>query len=197
MQTNQIETVISGLKSISDDEFTCDNVYKFLSDTPINVDSITRYFFWSPDFYTRNLVYKDERFEMMVICWDKGQVSRVHNHADQKCWMTVPVGRLQGQNFAVADIDESRGYCKLVETDTFELSDCLTAKVELEEPIHQVLNLSEYNERAASVHIYSKPYDSCLSYCRDTHTFKEVPLFYYSIAGKLCQSIAAGDVVSC
>lgn len=197
MQTNQIETVISGLRSISDDEFTCDNVYQFLSDTPIDVDSITKYFFWNSDFYTRNLVYKDDRFEMMVICWDKGQVSRVHNHADQKCWMTVPVGRLQGLNFAIADIDVSRGYCKLVETDTFELSDCLTAKVELEEPIHQVLNLSEYNERAASVHIYSKPYDSCLSYCRDTDTFKEVPLFYYSIAGKLCRSIAAGEVVTC
>ncbi len=197
MQTNHIETVIDGLKSISNDEFTCDNVYQFLSDTPVDVDSIVKYLFWNPEFYTRNLVYKDDRFEMMVICWEKGQVSSVHNHADQRCWMTVPIGRLQGQNFGVAEADESRGYCKLFETDTFELSDCLAAKVELEEPIHQVLNLAEYNERAASIHIYSKPYDSCLAYCRDTDTFKEVKLFYNSIAGKLCQSVAAGEVVSC
>lgn len=190
MQRVRIEKVIEGLKGIPDDEFTCDNVYEFLGQQPVEVDSITKYFFWNPDFYTRNLIYKDARFEMMAICWDKGQVSRVHNHSDQKCWMTVPVGKLLGQNFAVEEIDESSGYCKLKETDTFCLSDCLAAKVELEEPIHQILNLPEYDERAVSIHIYSKPYDRCLSYCRDTDTFKEVPLFYTSVGGKLCSQRA-------
>jgi len=125
----------------------------------------------------------------MAVCWEPGQVSRVHNHAGQSCWMTVPVGKLLGQNFAISEIDETRGYCKLVETDTFDLSDCLAAKVELEEPVHQMLNLEEFDERAVSLHIYSKPFDTCLSYCRDTNTFKEVPLFYTSVNGKLCDGI--------
>jgi len=181
--------VISGLTEISDHDFTCDNVYEFLGNHPVDVDSITSFFYWSPDFYTRNLIYKDERFEAMAICWEKGQVSRVHNHWDQKCWMTVPVGKLNGQNFAVQEIDESRGYCRLIETDGFSLSDCLAAKVELEQPIHQILNLPEFDERAVSIHIYSKPYDRCLSYCRDTDTFKEVRLFYTSIDGKLCDGV--------
>lgn len=181
----KVERLIDGLTSISDEEFTCDNVYQFLGDNPVDVDSITKYFHWNPDFYTRNLIYKDARFEMMAICWESGQQSKIHDHSDQKCWMTVPVGRLRGQNFAVADMDESRGYCKLVETDSFELADCLAAKVELEEPIHQILNLAEYGERAVSLHVYSKPYASCVSYCRDTDTFKEVQLCYTSIDGKL------------
>jgi cysteine dioxygenase len=191
MQKHSIDSVISGLRSISDDEFSCENVYDFLEQHPVEVGSITRYFHWSPTCYTRNLVYKDDRFELLVICWEPGQVSRIHNHSDQKCWMTVPLGRLKGQNFGVDEIDESRGYCKLRETDAFELSDCLAAKVELEQPIHQILNLPEYSQRAVSIHIYSRPYDRCLSYCRETDTFKEVQLFYTSIAGKLCSSIAA------
>ena len=186
-----VEHLIDGLKAISDDEFTCENVYSLLGDNPIEVDSITQYFFWRPDHYTRNLIYKNERFEIMAICWESGQVSQVHNHAGQKCWMMVPVGRLMGQNFSAVESDESRGYCKLRETDAFVLSDCLTAKVELEEPIHQILNLPEYGERAVSVHIYSKPFDSCLTYCRETHTFKEISLSYTSIGGKLCTSAAA------
>jgi cysteine dioxygenase len=181
-----VEQLVQGLKSIPHDEFTCENVYTFLGDNPIEVASIQPYMFWNPDFYTRNLVYKDERFELMVICWEKGMKSRVHDHAGQKCWMTVPVGRLRGQNFAVDEIDASRSFCRLVETNTFELSDCRSAKVELEEPIHQVLNLPEFDERAVSVHIYSRPFDSCVSYCRDTDTFKTVPLYYHSISGKLC-----------
>ena len=185
MHPIKIDNLISGLKSISDDDFTCDNVYQFLGENPIDVDSITKYFFWRSDFYTRNLIYKDDRFELMTVCWESGQGSVVHNHSDQKCWMTVPVGKLLGQNFAITEIDESNNYCKLVETDNFQLSDCLAAKVELEEPIHQILNLADYAERAVSVHIYSKPFNRCLAYSRDTDTYKEVELCYYSIGGKV------------
>lgn len=186
-----VGTLIAGLKEIHDDAFTCESVYDYLGNNPVDVDTITRYFHWAPEYYTRNLIYKDDRFEMMAICWEKGVASHIHNHADQKCWMTVPVGKLRGQNFAVVEEDAARWYCKLRETDSFELSDCLAAKVELEEPVHQVLNLPEYDERAVSLHIYSKPYDSCLAYCRETDTFKEVKLSYTSIGGKLCVSNAA------
>ncbi len=189
MATVSINELVSGLREMSDEEFVCEPVYEYLSAREVDTDSIAKYLHWSERFYTRNLIYKDERFEMMAICWDKGQVSRVHNHWDQRCWMMVPVGKLLGQNFGVEEIDESRGYCKLYETNNFELTECLAARVDLEEPIHQVLNLAEYDERAVSIHIYSKPYDRCLSYCRDTNTYKEVELFYTSIDGKLCDGI--------
>lgn len=190
MERVSVSQLIEGLRKIPDDLFVCDHVYDYLGRNPVDVDSIEKYFFWSSDCYTRNLIYKDDRFEMMAVCWERGQVSRVHNHYDQRCWMTVPLGRLKGQNFAVEAIDEASGYCKLRETDTFELAECLAAKVELEEPIHQVLNLPEFDERAVSIHIYSKPYDRCLSYCRDTDTYKEVKLFYTSVDGKLCDGVA-------
>lgn len=189
MKTVSVHNLVNGLREIPDAEFVCDNVYDFLSANPIETDSISPFVFWSPKFYTRNLIYKDERFEMMAICWEKGQVSRVHNHAEQRCWMTVPIGRLKGQNFGVELIDESRGYCKLVETSSFELAECLAAKVELEEPIHQILNLAEFDARAISIHIYSKPFDTCISYCRDTDTFKTVNLCYTSVDGKLCDGV--------
>lgn len=184
-----IEQLIGGLCEMSDEIFVCEPVYDYLTEHPVDVDSISRFFHWSENFYTRNLIYKDDRFEMMAICWESGQVSRVHNHSEQRCWMTVPVGRLLGQNFGVAEMDESKGHCKLVETDTFELAECLVARVELEQPIHQILNLAEYGGRAVSIHVYSKPYNKCISYCRDTDTFKEVQLFYTSIDGKLCDGV--------
>ena len=189
MNRVRIDNLVSGLREIPDAEFDCLPVYDFLSRNPVDVDSIQKYLFWSPDFYTRNLIYMDDRFELMAICWEPGQVSRVHNHCEQRCWMTVPIGRLKGQNFAVEEMDHARGHCKLRETDSFELADCLTAKVELEEPIHQILNLPEYGDRAVSIHIYSKPFDHCISYCRDTDTFKDVKLFYTSVDGELCEGV--------
>jgi cysteine dioxygenase len=189
MKTVKVENLIEGLRQIPDADFTCDNVYRFLAENPVNVDSIERYFHWSEKFYTRNLIFKNERFEIMAVCWNKGQVSKIHNHADQMCWMTVPIGKLRGQNFRAVETDESKNFCRLEETSQFDLSDCLTAKVELEEPIHQILNLPEFDQRAVSLHIYSKPFDKCLSYCRETDCFAEVPLFYTSIEGNLCNQI--------
>jgi len=187
MNKVDVNNLISGLSQISDEEFSCQNVYDFLTANPVDIATISKYFFWSDDCYTRNLIYKDSRFEMMAICWGSGQASRIHNHAGQQCWMTVPVGKLRGQNFAVAEIDEARGHCRLTETDSFDLSDCLAAKVELEEPIHQILNLAEFGQRAVSLHIYSKPFNTCISYCRNTDTIKEVELFYTSVDGNLCE----------
>ena len=189
MQKVNIQNLIEGLKEIPDAEFKCQPVYQFLSKNPVEIDSLEKYFNWSEKFYTRNLIYKDERFELMAICWDKGQSSRIHNHADQMCWMTVPFGKLRGQNFRVVDMVESQGYCKLEATDQFDLSECLAAKVELEEPIHQILNLPEFDERAVSVHIYSKPFDTCLAYCNEFDRFSEVKLNYTSIDGQLCKDV--------
>lgn len=189
MKTVKIENLIEDLRQIRSEYFTCDNIYKFLAENPVDVDSIAPFLFWSEKFYTRNLIYKNEQFELMALCWEKGQVSRIHNHAEQQCWMSVPVGKLRGQNFSVEAIDEAKGFCKLKETDNFDLSDCLAAKVELEEPVHQILNLPEFNERAVSLHIYSKPFDTCLSYCRETDRFSEVKLRYTSVSGKLCDGV--------
>ncbi len=190
MQKVSIQNLIKGLCEIPDEEFHCDPVYQFLTDNPVEIDSIERYFNWSEKFYTRNLVYKDERFELMAICWNKGQKSAIHNHADQMCWMTVPVGKLRGQNFRALEMDEATNYCKLEETDQFNLAECLAAKVELEQPIHQILNLPEFNEPAVSIHIYSKPFETCLTYCNETDSFSEVRLNYASIDGKLCEGIS-------
>jgi cysteine dioxygenase len=194
MEKVNVDQLVEGLTEISEADFVCETVYRYLEQNPVDGNSIAKYLHWSPQCYTRNLIYKDERFEMMAICWEPGQVSRVHNHSGQRCWMTVPIGRLRGQNFAVHEIDESRGHCKLRETDSFEINAFEPAKVELEEPIHQILNLEEYGERAVSLHIYSKPYDRCLSYCRDTDTFKEVQLYYTSIDGKLCEGVTLSEI---
>lgn len=189
MKTVKINNLVEGLREIPDAEFKCETVYQFLAGNPVDVETITKYIHWSDKFYTRNLIYKDARFELMAICWERGQISRIHNHSDQMCWMTVPIGKLRGQNFRTVAMDEEKGFCKLEETDSFNLSDCLTAKVELEQPIHQILNLPEFESRAVSLHIYSKPYDKCLAYCKETDTFKEVPLFYTSVDGALCDGI--------
>jgi cysteine dioxygenase len=113
------------------------------------------------------LIYKSDVFEVLSICWDIGQVSRVHNHRDQNCWMVAPIGRLKVQNFKVLERDPASGKCNIEESDAYTMDEATPGVVRPEQPVHQVLNLAEFGERATSIHIYSRPYSTAKFICRD------------------------------
>ncbi len=63
------------------------------------------------------------------------------------------------------------GTCHIVPTDIYDMDAAHPAYVNPLEPVHQVLNLPEFNERAVSIHVYSKPFDICEIYQRDKGTY--------------------------
>jgi cysteine dioxygenase len=179
---------VKNLSSISARDFSLENVQAFVMRHHVRPESLDKYLFFSKGCYTRNLIFKNDLFECMTICWEVGQFSRVHNHRDQNCWMSAPIGRLKVQNFRVEDRCSSAdhsGTCRLVATDIYEMNSSNPVYVNPLEPVHQVLNLAEYNERAVSIHIYSKPFDSCEVYQLEKGTYGDVPLHYTSEYGRL------------
>jgi cysteine dioxygenase len=173
------------LAAIPKQDFTIPRVLKFTEDNAIRPETLEPYLFYAKSHYTRNLIYKCELFEVLAICWDVGQVSRIHNHRDQNCWMATPIGRLRVQNFRVENRDAAHGACKLVPTDAYDMDATHPAVVSPDEPVHQVLNLPEFGQRATSIHIYSYPYESCEVYSIERGAYADVPLHYSSEYGKL------------
>ena len=179
-----LQAFIDGLCRIPEAEFTPGGVASYIASSPVDPDSLARYLCYEPTHYTRNLIYKCELFELMAICWDVGQASRIHNHQDQNCWMAVPVGRLAVQNYEVVSQDPTRGYCELREANRLVMDAAHPSFVEPELPVHAVLNLPEYGQRATSLHVYSRPYDHCLVYDLQNKTYMDVPLFYDTVYGE-------------
>ena len=93
------------LCAIPKQDFTIPRVLKFTQEKAIRPETLAPYLFYAKSHYTRNLIYKCEFFEVLAICWNVGQVSRIHNHRDQNCWMVTPIGRLRVQNFRVENRD--------------------------------------------------------------------------------------------
>jgi cysteine dioxygenase len=182
-----IDQFVDGLRSISDRDFTIKNVYDYVRSHPVGEESLQPYLFFSKNHYTRNLIFRSQRFELLAICWEIGQFSRIHNHQNQNCWMAVPIGRLRVQNFRVVEQDEKTGHCRLEPTDAFDIHKSMPTRVDPAEPVHQVLNLPEFNQQAVSLHIYSQPYDSCLVYSLTQNHCTQVPLHYSSEYGTLCE----------
>jgi len=184
-QMLSIDDWVERLAAIPAREFTLERVQAFLAAHGVKPETLEPYLFFSKGNYTRNLIFKNDLFECMGICWEVGQASRIHNHRGQNCWMATPVGRLRVQNFRVENRDAAKGACRLVPTDAFDMDPDHAAAVNPLEPVHQVLNLLEFKQRAVSVHVYSKPFDSCEIYSREKGTYFDVSLHYTSEYGRL------------
>jgi cysteine dioxygenase len=180
-----IDEWVKQLCAIPEKEFKIPRVLEFTRRNGVRAETLKPYLFYASSHYTRNLIYKCDLFEVMAICWDVGQVSRIHNHRDQNCWMATPIGKLRVQNFRVEERDSAHGTCKLAPTDMYDMDPEHPAVVQPEEPVHQVLNLREFGMRATSIHIYSYPYTTCEVYQKDKGTYSDVPLHYSSEYGKL------------
>lgn len=180
-----IDTLVAKLRALPASAFDgTGQVRALLAEVPIEEASLAPYLTWDRQHYTRNLIDKTDLYELMAICWEVGQASSVHNHRDQNCWMAAPIGKLLVENFHVEFQDIEAGKCSLVASNTVELSAANPCAVDPQEPVHRVVNPREANQRAVSLHVYSRPFDTCVVYSPEQRTCGSIQLHYNTEFGK-------------
>ncbi|HZD32795.1 MAG TPA: cysteine dioxygenase family protein [Candidatus Angelobacter sp.] len=185
LRTVSIEALVKGLRKLDAREFgSVQAPLAFLRENPVDAATIAPYLFWDAQHYTRNLIDKTEVYELMAICWEPGMKSSIHNHKDQHCWMAAAMGRLAVHNYRVLEENLAAHHCNIVETEVVEITSTNPVAVDPLNPVHDVRNPREFGQRAVSVHLYSRPFDSCVVYSVDQHTCGEIPLHYNSMYGK-------------
>ena len=179
-----IEDFVSRLREFPERAFSeIETLRDFLASSPVDPQSLEKYLIWDRQHYTRNLIDKTALYELVAICWEVGQISSIHNHRDQNCWMAVPIGRLRVQNYRVLNQDISAGSCCIEPSDLLEMNPTAPVAVDPREPVHKVYNPKEFNARAVSLHVYSRPFDSCVVYSAEQGTCGEIGLSYTSEYG--------------
>jgi hypothetical protein len=88
------------------------------------------------------------------------------------------------ENFRTLQQDLSAGRCKLEPSNTVEMNIGHPCAVDPLEPVHRVLNPREFNHRAVSLHVYSRPFDTCVVYSPEQGTCGEIQLHYQTEYGK-------------
>ena len=183
-----IATLVSKLRAQPPEAFNqTDRIRSLLADYPVDESSLAPYLTWSRQHYTRNLIDKTDLYELLAICWEVGQASSVHNHQDQNCWMATPIGSLRVENFHLEFQDIAAGTCRLTASNIVEMSPANPCAVDPKDPVHRVVNPPEANLRAVSLHVYSRPFDSCVVYSPDQGTCGDVQLHYNTVFGKPAQ----------
>jgi len=163
---------------------TKQKMYEYLVAYEIRSKDLERYKLWLPDRHTRNKIFRNEMLECMLICWPVGSITPLHTHNGQLGWMTMIEGKLIVENFRKVD-------CNRPENQQVVGMDCLAGATRIEmqqlgtelcvpggplntvdkkQTIHRIKNLTEWNERAVSLHVYSRPIDSCVVFDLDAQS---------------------------
>jgi cysteine dioxygenase len=180
-----IQDFVAELRKFPEASFDrTDSIIEFLLNMPVAPDTLAPFLTWDRQHYTRNLIDKTPFYELIAICWEIGQISSVHNHRDQNCWMAVPIGRLMVENYRVLWQDLKKGTCQLKNADSLEMNSTHPCAVDPQEPVHRVLNPREFGQRAVSLHVYSRPFDTCVVYSPEQGTCGEIKLHYTTEYGK-------------
>lgn len=174
---------------------TSESVMEVCQDTDLDDASLAPYVHWNDALYTRNLIYRDDLFEIMTVCWQKGHKTVLHTHNGQLGWMMVNRGIAEVTNFKWQGCNASEGQ-------NVAGLDCLAGASELDlsrervetcgrrgsvnaidrvRTIHQVAVLGA--EPVVSVHIYSRPIDSCVAFDLEARRCYRRQLRYYSKFG--------------
>lgn len=128
---------------------------------------------WSSEKYTRNCMYKDLQFELLLLCWDEGQETSIHDHDGEDCWVYLLKGKMEEILYSC----DNSNYLK-EERSQFMLPHQLSF---MNDRIgyHKLRNC--FNGKSMSLHLYAKPIEQCCFYCETSEQFIERKLKYDTI----------------
>ncbi len=141
-----------------------------LNKLELNKDYIKKSSSWSFETYTRNCLYKDEDFELILLCWEEGQKTAVHSHGGEECWVKLISGGLNEVLYEKDKIhfDKKLKSQKLGVNGQSYMNDLIG--------VHSLENT--FKGRTISLHLYAKPIRRCQYYNQEKKIFISKNLTY-------------------
>jgi predicted metal-dependent enzyme (double-stranded beta helix superfamily) len=205
-RTVSVSDFVGVLRSFESGPITRDRVLDYCRETVVAPASLDRFVHFHDAMYTRNLIHRDEQLEVMAVCWLPGQRTVIHTHNGQLGWMCVEQGALAVINYAwlgcnaagnqnVAGMDCLAGATEL-DLERRQVQECYPGgpvnTVDKVQTIHQVV--VQGKEKAVSLHIYSRPIESCVAFDLEARRCYRRQLTFYSRFGEVVAR--EGDLAS-
>jgi cysteine dioxygenase len=129
---------------------------------------------WCDDTYTRNCIFENEKFELILICWEAGQFTPIHDHGGEECWVKVLEGEFKESIYKL----EPNGKLVNVKSVISKKGD-ITYMIDFM-GFHRLENLS--NKRSISLHLYAKPIHDCQIFDEDSKKFVSKKMVYDTVS---------------
>ena len=129
-----------------------------------NISELERYALF--DFskpYTRNSVVQNDKYSLLLLCWNPGVESRIHDHPADACILTVLEGILKEERYPTEGLEGTKP--KPLAT-KFYLQDQVSYMQD-EIGLHKIINPNK-SAAAISLHLYYPPFSHCTCWVQDT-----------------------------
>lgn len=140
------------------------------------VSDFTKYAFWKKDGYSRNCIIKTEAFELILICWKKSDITPIHGHDNQNCW----VYQVDGNMTEIRYKKDQQG--NLTECNRMQLEPGNLTFMHDSMGYHVLENTSE--QKSMTLHLYMNPINSCEIFNDEKNCFEKMNLEFDSVEGK-------------
>lgn len=129
---------------------------------------------WSSKSYTRNCIIDCEKFELILLCWEPGQMTPIHDHGGEECWVKIIEGEFRETIYQKNDVEELT-----VVKSAVSKTDDITYMIDFM-GFHSLENLSR--QKSMSLHLYAKPIRSCNLFDADSGKFVNKDLVYSTVS---------------
>ena len=162
-----------------------DGVPAWVGGVKLEAESLRPYLHFLRRRYTRNLVYRDARWEVLLVCWDTGTASPIHDHGGQRCWLRVLSGVLSLEDFPLLSGGRAPGPARLGPPRT--RGPVGEGAVDFRSPDDSIHRVRVLQGPAVTLHVYAGPVEECLVFDTRRHRCAARRLAYHSIFGGLVQ----------
>ena len=149
------------------DALKLEEIKSLLDQLELDEEFIRQYVHFDDGTYRRNLLHRCDNFEALVLCFEAGQRTPIHDHAGSACGVRVIEGvgtetifdmTIDGWLFATGSQQLPQG--GVVGSNDMD--------------IHQLSNLQPEGRRMVTLHIYSPPLGAVGNYSIEDNSVRQV-----------------------
>jgi cysteine dioxygenase len=157
--SHSVRELVDELVSLAPEAIDAKHVGDILAGVRPDDSALAPYLYWCEGRYTRNLLFRNERFELLALCWDRGSGSPIHDHGRSRCFMAVARGELNAEDYAIVEGGGEPGPAVVERVSERMLG---IGDLDIRNPVRDVHRITATRERSVSLHVYAKPLDRCL-----------------------------------
>lgn len=129
---------------------------------------------WCQDSYTRNCIVENEAYELILICWEEGQSTPIHDHGGEECWVCPLKGAFKETIYK----ESPTGELEIEREKTVKKGE-VTYMIDFM-GFHKLENGAD--ARNLTLHLYAKPIRSCRVFDAEKSGFVTKQMSYHTVS---------------
>jgi cysteine dioxygenase len=175
-----LDDFILQMMRISPAQLHLEQLYDWVSRLDLKADILKPHIAFCSEHYQRRLLCRTTRFDLLVLCWEPGQASTIHDHTDSLNVTRVYQGQLTSREFVV---DRPSKPSSHFNQSAVEAMPHLTRETQLgrtdlvtveRHQVHQLANTAD--EPLITLHVYARPLHHITVYCPASGKTEQMPV---------------------